>query len=118
MPFHELLLWIQLEIGRKNYKQAEWIFKKYISYTTNLIDDETKSSITVDFRKPSDSKDKDPWKPKPEILTLKECEFHKLMQIYVFEIVLPDRGFEYAKSILMRELPLATAVKTEMLDKL
>ena len=116
LPFPELMLWLQLEICRKNYKQAEMIFKKYIHHTTNLIDDETELVMSLDFRSKEDKQD--PWKPKPEMLSLKESEFHKLIKIYIFDIVLPDRGFDEAKNILMKEMPINKVQKKEILDKL
>lgn len=116
MPFQELLLWLQLEVSRKNYKEAEEIVKKYIANTTNLIDDETKGVISLDLKRKDGPKD--PWKPKPEILDLKESQYYKLIDVYLFDILLPDRGYDEAKEILMKEIAMDKAMKFDYLDKL
>lgn len=116
LPFNELMLWLQLEVSRKNYKQAEAIVKRYIANTTNLIDDETKTVVSLDLRRKEGPKD--PWKPSPEILDLKESEYYKLIDLYIFDIVLPAKGYDETKEILLKEIAMDKEMKLEYLDKL
>lgn len=116
LPFNELMLWLQLEVTRKNLSQAEAIVKRYIANTTNLIDDETKGAVALDLKKKDGPKD--PWKPKPENLTLKESEYYKLVDLYLFDIVLPEKGYDEAKNLLIKEIAMDREKKTEYLEKL
>eukprot|EP00345_Euplotes_harpa_P010643 CAMPEP_0168353660 /NCGR_PEP_ID=MMETSP0213-20121227/23390_1 /TAXON_ID=151035 /ORGANISM="Euplotes harpa, Strain FSP1.4" /LENGTH=393 /DNA_ID=CAMNT_0008365327 /DNA_START=362 /DNA_END=1539 /DNA_ORIENTATION=+ len=116
LPFSELMLWLQLEVTRKNLSQAEAIVKRYIANTTNLIDDETKGAVALDLKKKDGPKD--PWKPKPENLTLKESEYYKLVELYLFDIVLPEKGYDEAKNLLIKEIAMDREKKTEYLEKL
>ena len=61
---------------------------------------------------------KDPWEPEPEILSLKESEYYKIIDIYLFDILLPDRGYEEAKNILTQEVAMDKNMKLEYLDRL
>ncbi|CAI2366284.1 unnamed protein product [Moneuplotes crassus] len=116
LPFPELLLWLQLEIGRRNFKQAEAIMKKYIAYTTNLINDETKNVVSLELKKSSGPKD--PWKAKPELLDLYESQYYKLIDVYLFDILLPDRGYDKTKEILLKEIAMEKSLKLKYLDKI
>jgi hypothetical protein len=116
LPFQELLLWLQLEVSRKNYKNAEAIVKRYIGYTTNLINDETKAVISLDLKRKNGPKD--PWKPKSEVLDLYESQYYKLIDVYLFDILLPDRGYDETKEILLKDMAVEKHLKLEYLDKL
>lgn len=116
LPFQELLLWLQLEVIRKNYKNAEAIVKRYIGYTTNLINDETKAVISLDLKRKNGPKD--PWKPKSEVLDLLESQYYKLIDVYLFDILLPDRGYDETKEILLKDMAVEKHLKLEYLDKL
>jgi hypothetical protein len=116
LPFQELLLWLQLEVSRKNYNHAEAIVKRYIAYTTNLINDETGAVISLDLKRKSGPND--PWKPKSEILDLLESQYYKLIDVYLFDILLPDRGYDETKEILLKDIAVEKPLKLEYLDKL
>ncbi|CAI2366936.1 unnamed protein product [Moneuplotes crassus] len=116
LPFQELLLWLQLEIGRRNYKQAEAIMNKYISYTTNLVNDETKNVVSLELKIQNGLKDR--WKANPELLELYESHYFKLIDVYIFDILLPDRGYDQTKNVLLKEIAMEKSLKLKYLDKI
>jgi len=110
------LQWLQLEISRRNYNRAEALIKKYIAYTTNLINDETKCVISLDLRRSND--DNNPWRAKPEMLDLLESEYYKIIDVYLFDVLLPDKGFDKTKEVLLKEIAMEKQDKISYLDRL
>jgi len=116
LPFNSLLLWLQLEIKRENYKLAEQVVKKYMAHTTNLIDEKTGAVISLNLRRKEGPVD--PWEAKPEILDLQESEYYRLIDVYIFHILLPSKGYDATKDILMREIAMDKSKKREYINKL
>ena len=90
--------------------------KKYIGHTTNLINDETLNVVSLDLKRKDGPKD--PWKSKPELLDLMESQYYKLIDVYLFDILLPDRGYDQTKEVLLKEIAMEKAYKLEYLDKI
>lgn len=101
LPVQAVSLWVQYEISKQNYDAAKSIVYRYINATTVLKTEDGEEEIELEF-KPANMKDRgtDPWAPKPERLVMKESEYYHLCSLFIFEILLPTKGYAEAKRML------------------
>lgn len=119
MPFEPFTEWLQLEIHRGNFTKADDLLRNYIFQSTRLGEEKSKgSSNAADKEKQNDyykgmfggmkrhtmlgsgglgvnAKD----------LPLSKVEYYELLEVLIFYIMLPSKGFSHTVSE-MKDLPM------------
>ena len=116
LPFEQFIEWIQLEVYRGHHEKADELLRNYIFHSTRLRahrDEENSEykSMWSSIRKPgfgslgsgnlgSNSRD----------LPLAKEEYYELLELLVFYILLPSKGYSETKR-QMQQLPMPKSVR-------